>query len=134
MQFRQLNQQLKAATAVALVAISGMAMAAPDHSTVASRDQRMDEALQNYRSAHGTSGVGTVNTGSDTAAVGTTDNRGTGRFARAEEATKRGLHRAGNAIERGAQKTGDAITRVGEKMKQATGGDQATNSAPNTTY
>jgi hypothetical protein len=126
-------QQLKAATAVALIGISGMAMAAPDPSTVPGREQRMDEALQNYRSANGTSM--SMNSSSGTS-YGSTDNRGTGRFARAENATKRGLHRAGDAIKRGAHKTGEAISHAGEKVKHAVGGDKAASSpsSTSTTY
>lgn len=125
-------QQLKAATAVALIGISGMAMAAPDPSTVPSRDQRMDEALQNYRSANGTSTSINSNSGTSGASYGSNDTRGSGRFARAEEATKRGLHRAGDAIKRGAHKTGEAISHAGEKVKHAVGGDKAASSTSST--
>lgn len=128
-------QQLKAATAVALIGISGMAMAAPEPSTVASREQRMDEALQNYRSAHGTSTSMNSTNGTAYGSSASSENRGTGRFARAEDATKRGLHRAGNAIKRGAHKTGEAITHAGEKVRHATGGDKAASTTPPaTTY
>ena len=94
--------------AAALVGLSSAAMADTD------RDQRMNEALENYRSG-------------ETAAK----NPQPGPFARAEEATKRGVRKAGDAIKTtakrtgqgiatGAEKTGDALRRTGEKIKEKT--------------
>ncbi len=80
----------------ALVASSVAAMAA-DASSEAARDQRMDAALQSYRAAHPTEGVGT--------------------FEKAENSVKRGAYRTGQAIKRGAHKTGVAIKRTGEKIE-----------------
>lgn len=102
--------QAKLILAAALVGLSSAAMADSD----SDRDQRMNSALENYRS-------------SDTAAK----NPAPGPFARAEEATKRGVHKAGHAIKHGAQragdgiatgveKTGDALRRTGEKIKEKT--------------
>lgn len=95
----------------ALIAVSGVAMAA-DPASDAARQQRMDDALQTYRG-------------------GADRNPAPGPFARAEASTKRGLKKAGAAVERGAkkvghavgtgaEKTGDAIRRTGEKMQDST--------------
>ncbi len=94
----------------ALLGLSTFAMA----DTESAREQRMNAALENYR-------------GSGAAAK----NPEPGRFARAEESTKRGVSKAGNAIKRGAQragqgiktgaeKTGDALRRTGKKIKDST--------------
>lgn len=102
--------QAKLILVAALVGISSAAMA--DSTT--DRDQRMNSALESYRS-------------SDAAAK----NPEPGPFARAEEATKRGVRKAGHAIKHGAQragdgiatgveKTGDALRRTGEKIKEKT--------------
>ena len=96
--------------AAAIVGLSSAAFADVD----ADRDQRMNTALESYRS-------------SDAAAK----NPSPGPFARAEEATKRGAREAGHAIKHGAQragqgiatgveKTGDALRRTGEKIKEKT--------------
>jgi hypothetical protein len=102
--------QAKLILVAALVGLSSVAMA--DSTT--DREQRMNSALENYRS-------------SEAAAK----NPEPGRFARAEESTKRGARKAGNAIKRGAkragegistgvEKTGDALRRTGEKIKEKT--------------
>lgn len=94
----------------ALVGLSSAAMADVD----ASRDQRMNDALENYRNSGAAA-----------------KNPEPGPFARAEEATKRGVRKAGEAVrttakrtgagvKNGAQKTGDALRRTGEKIKDAT--------------
>ena len=94
--------------AAAIVGLSSAAMAAVD----TDRDQRMNTALENYRS-------------SDAAAK----NPEPGRFARGEEAAKRGVRKAGHAVKRGAhragqgiatgvEKTGDALRRTGDKIKE----------------
>ncbi|MEO8056877.1 MAG: hypothetical protein ABI671_01035 [Burkholderiales bacterium] len=96
--------------AAAIVGLSSVAMA----DTVTDRDQRMNEALENYRSG-------------DAAAK----NPEPGPFARAEAATKRGVRKAGEAVKttakrtgegisNGVEKTGDAIRRTGEKIKEKT--------------
>ncbi len=59
----------------------------------------MNAALESYRAAHPTEGVG----------VGT--------FEKAENSVKRGAYRTGQAMKRGAQKTGAAIKRTGEKIE-----------------
>ena len=94
--------------AAALVGLSSAAMADTD------RDQRMNDALESYR-------------GSQAAAK----NPAPGPFARAEEATKRGVRKAGAAVKttakrtgdgiaRGADRTGNALRRTGEKIKEKT--------------
>ena len=99
----------KLVVAAALVGISSLAMAAD-----AGREQRMNDALENYR-------------GSSAAQK----NPEPGPFARAEESSKRGLHKAGSAVKRGAkkaghavgtgiEKTGDALRTTGEKIQGST--------------
>lgn len=80
--------QAKLILVAALVGLSSAAMA--DSTT--DRDQRMNSALENYRS-------------SDAAAK----NPEPGPAARAEKATKRG-----------ARKAGDALRRTGEKIREST--------------
>ncbi len=98
------------ALTAALVAGSSLAMADQMASNT-TRDERMDTALQDYRSKQA--------------------NDSPGPAARAEESMKRGARKAGHAIEhgatatghaikKGAQKTGDAIRHVGEKIQGAT--------------
>jgi hypothetical protein len=95
-----------------LVAMMGACSVAAAAEPTADRDQRMNEALQNYRSA-------------------ADRNPSPGPVARAEESTKRGVKNAGAAIKRGAkkaghavgtgvEKTGAAIHRGGEKIKEST--------------
>jgi hypothetical protein len=102
--------QVKLILAAALVGVSSAAMAAVD----TDRDQRMNDALEDYRS-------------SGSAA----QNPSPGPFARAEESTKKGVRKAGTAIKHGAQKvghavgtgvkkTGDAIGRTGDKIQGST--------------
>lgn len=84
-----------------------------DYHNTAPREQRMDDALQNYRGA-------------------AAKNPQPGPMARAEESAKRGAHRAGEAIKHGAERTGqaigtgaekagNAIRRGGEKLKEKSG-------------
>lgn len=102
--------QAKLILVAALVGLSSAAMA----DVTAERDQRMNDALENYRSG-------------ETAAK----NPAPGPFARAEEATKRGVRKAGKAIKttakrtgegisNGAEKAGNALRRTGEKIEDAT--------------
>jgi ABC-type microcin C transport system permease subunit YejB len=105
--------RLKLALVAALFGVCTVTLAAVDVEPGATRDQRMDEALQHYRD------------GADR------DASRAGPAARAEASAKRGLHRAGSAIKRGAEKTshavktgvhktGDAIHRTGEKIEEST--------------
>jgi hypothetical protein len=99
--------------AAACVVLSSTAMTAGAAADT-DREQRMNAALENYRSG-------------DTAEKNTSP----GRFARAEESTKKGVRKAGSAIKHGAskaahavgtgvEKTGDAIRRGGEKIQDKT--------------
>lgn len=102
--------QAKLILAAALVGLSSAAMAA----STTDRDERMNSALENYRSSGAAA-----------------KNPEPGPFARAEESTKRGARKAGHAIKRGAQragegietgveKTGAALRRTGQKIKEST--------------
>lgn len=102
----------KFAVALATIVTASTAMAAEAQSQI-SRDQRMDEALQNYRSS-----------------ASADRNPSPGRFARAEESVKRGAgkagaavkhgaKKAGHAVSTGAHKTGDALRRTGKKIEGA---------------
>jgi hypothetical protein len=95
-----------------LVAMMGACSVALAADPPADREQRMNEALQSYRSA-------------------ADRNPSPGPVARAEESTKRGVKKAGSAIKRGAnkaghavgtgvEKTGAAMRRGGEKIKEST--------------
>jgi len=105
--------QVKLILTAALVGVSAAAMTV-DARADAARDQRMNAALEDYRN------------NADTAR-----NPSPGRFARAEESTKNGMHKAGSAIKRtakkvghavgtGVEKTGDAIRRTGDKIQGKT--------------
>lgn len=92
---------MKAITIVlttALVAASGFVMAA-EPSYDAGREQRMNEALDQYRESQNTS---------------------PGPAARAEESIKRGAKKVGHAVGTGVRKTGEALHNVGEKMQGKT--------------
>ena len=107
------------AAALLGVAVSGAALAA-DPDAEAARQQRMDEALANYRN-HPT---GSATRPDDYR------NPNPGPAARAEASIKRGAHRtgqalrhgaekAGHAVGKGVRKTGEAIGRGGEKLEDA---------------
>ena len=98
----------------AMLAMSStFAMAAEPDSTT--RDERMDEALENYRAGHPT---GTA-TAADASASNCNEYASGGAFARAEAAVKRGACKTGNALERGVKKTGHAIDKAGRKTGNA---------------
>ena len=100
-------KQLKPTLTAAILGLAcgGTALAAhPDAD--AARQQRMDQAYEDYRNPH------------------------PGPAARTESAIKRGAHRAGEAIEHGARKaahavgkgvrkTGEAVRHGGEKLEDA---------------
>jgi hypothetical protein len=94
------NKIVKSALGACLLAVSALGVAATDPSSVPDRDQRMDQALRDYRAAH--------------------PNDRPGRFARAENSVKRGAHRAANAVKKGAHKTGAALHRTGQKIEGKT--------------
>ena len=92
--------QLAAAAALALAA--GLSFADTPSNTT--RDERMDAALQDYRSQQ-----------SDAA----DKNAQPGPMARAEESIKRGARKTGEAIKHGAQKTGQAVGKGVRKTGEA---------------
>jgi type IV secretory pathway TrbL component len=80
------------------------------------REQRMDEALQNYRNS--------ANSNSSAPATANDPrlkNPQPGPAARAEESMKRGAHRAGHAVRHGAHRTGEAIKHGAERTGDAIG-------------
>lgn len=115
-----------------LAACLGLASAASaiaaDPGSEAARQERMDQALESYRS--------TQPAESRDAQRGhyhpeDARNPNPGPAARAEDSLKRGAHRAGMAVEHGARKvghavgkgvrkTGEAIHRGGEKLEETT--------------
>ncbi|HEY9067356.1 MAG TPA: hypothetical protein VIO33_20405 [Burkholderiaceae bacterium] len=95
-----------------LAAASTLAVADQPGSTT--RQERMDQALANYRSGQPSGNV-TVN---DESANCTQTSSG-GTFARAEASIKRGACKTGHAIERGVRKTGHAIGKAGRKTGDA---------------
>ena len=89
-------------------------LAAADQPGATSRQERMDQALADYRAGQ-PSGNATVNdesTNCNQASDG-------GTFARAEASIKRGACKTGHAIERGVRKTGHAIGKAGRKTGDA---------------
>lgn len=92
-------QSFKFVIVAAALAASSVAMA---QDNTPSREQRMDDALQTYRS-------------------GTAQNPQPGPAARAEESMKRGAHRTGNAIKHGAHRTGEAIKHGAQRAGDAVG-------------
>lgn len=83
-----------------VLALAGMLHSA--HAYDGTREQRMDDALQNYRDA-------------------ATKNPQPGPVARAEESAKRGAHKAADAVQHGAQRTGEAIKYGAQRTGQAIG-------------
>ncbi len=90
----------------ALFGVASTAALAADPDADTTRQERMDQAYEDYR------------------------NPNPGPAARAENAVKRGAHKTGEAIKQGAQKaghavgkgvrkTGEAIGRGGEKLEDA---------------
>ncbi|WP_326537839.1 hypothetical protein [Pseudorhodoferax sp.] len=85
-----------------LLALGGLLPAAHAEDTTPPREQRMGEALQNYRDA-------------------AAKNPQPGPVARAEESAKRGAHRAGAAVQHGAQRTGEVIKYGAQRTGEAVG-------------
>jgi hypothetical protein len=94
-----------------LAAVSTLAVAERANAATTTRQQRMDEALADYRSgqppasAKGSADCAQMSDG--------------GTFARAEASLKRGACKTGHAIERGVNKTGHAIGNAGRKTGDA---------------
>lgn len=96
--------------AAMLAAVS--TFAAADKPGATTREQRMDEALADYRS--GQPGGSAYNESADCAQASSG-----GTVARAEAAVKRGACKTGRALERGVRKTGNAIGNAGRKTGDA---------------
>jgi hypothetical protein len=90
---------LSAAVLSAVATTSFAAVDTQHGATTTTREERMNAALENYRSRHPDAKV------SDNTAQ-------PGPVARTENAVKRGFHKAGDAIHRGVEKTKDAAHRV----------------------
>lgn len=97
--------------AAALLGMAAGSALAADPDAEAARQQRMDEALANYRN-HPTA---------STARPDDYRNPQPGPAARAEASMKRGAHRAGQAIRHGAEKTGHAVGKGVRKTGEAIG-------------
>jgi hypothetical protein len=87
-------------------------LAAADQPGATTREQRMENALADYRS-------GQSNPSASTASMDCTQTSDGGTFARGEAAMKRGACKTGHAIERGVKKTGNAIGKAGRKTSDA---------------
>lgn len=100
----ELSKLAKLTAAAALIGLSTAALA-EDPGSDAARQERMDSALASYHNNAGN----------------TADSRNPqpGKFARAEAATKRGLHKAGTAVKHGAQKVGHAVNTGASKSAAA---------------
>ncbi|GHD03035.1 hypothetical protein GCM10007320_62760 [Pseudorhodoferax aquiterrae] len=103
--------------AATTIALAGLLPAAQAQDTT--REQRMDQALQNYRNANGA----TSSADTQTPAYRSADPRNPqpGPAARAEQNIKEGAHNAGNAIKRGAHRTGEAIKHGAQRTGEAVG-------------
>ena len=96
-----------------LAAASTLALAdKADAATTTTRQQRMDEALADYR-------AGQPSASADKGSTDCAQMSDGGTFARAEASIKRGACKTGHAIERGVNKTGHAIGNVGRKTGDA---------------
>ena len=91
--------RIKLALLAALIGASTAVMA-DDPQSDAARQQRMDEALHNYRDHH-------------------EHESSSGTFERTENAIKRGARKTGHAIEHGAKKVGHAVSNGVEKAAGA---------------
>jgi len=110
--------KLKIAVAVALLGIGPATLTAT--AAESTREQRMEEALQSYRSGSPRDGgsaqvdAGQRDSGAGPVArTGASINRGA---TKAVNSIESGVRRAGNAVARGADKATGAIRRTGERM------------------
>nr|WP_145552499.1 hypothetical protein [Variovorax boronicumulans] len=103
--------------AATTIALAGLLPAAQAQDTT--REQRMDQALQNYRNANGTGGARDAQPSTYRAAD--PRNPQPGPAARAEQNIKEGAHNAGHAIKRGAHRTGEAIKHGAQRTGEAVG-------------
>ena len=98
-----------------LLTVSSLACVAADQHADTTREQRMDEALEHYRSSHPDA----------TDSAGTRSESGFKRGVRKTGAAiERGAERAGNAVKHGLEKTGQAAHRVGDKISEKVNGNK----------
>lgn len=100
-----MNIRLNSLALAALVGLSSATFAAADV-TSTTRQQRMDDALQNYRGTGGT--ASRSSTGRSASMNGANDSR-PGPAARSEETVKRVSRKTGHAVADGARKTGHVV-------------------------
>ncbi|RCW69147.1 hypothetical protein [Pseudorhodoferax soli] len=103
--------------AATTIALAGLLPAA--HAQDTTREQRMDQALQNYRGAN----TAPATRDAPAPAYRSADPRNPqpGPAARAEQNIKEGAHNAGAAVKRGARRTGEAIKHGAERTGEAVG-------------
>lgn len=105
---------------IATAGLLGWSLPSSAYENTPPREQRMEEALRNYRSADprnpqpGPAARAEQNVKEGARSAGAATKRGAHR---AGEAIKHGAQRTGQAIGTGMEKTGDAIHRGGEKLK-----------------
>ena len=98
-----------------LLTMSSLACVAADQYADTTREQRMDEALQRYRSAHP----------DRSESAGTRTESGfKGGVRRTGAAIERGAEKGGNAIKHGLEKVGQAAHRVGDKISEKVNGNK----------
>ena len=88
-------------------------LAAADQPGATSRQQRMDQALADYRAGQPSAGV------AENESTDCTQTSSGGTFSRAEASIKRGACKTGHALERGVKKTGHALDKAGRKTGDA---------------
>jgi hypothetical protein len=103
--------------AATTIALAGLLPAAQAQDTT--REQRMDQALQNYRGANPAPAARDAQPPAYRAAD--PRNPQPGPAARAEQNIKEGAHNAGAAVKRGAQRTGEAIKHGAQRTGEAVG-------------
>lgn len=96
----------------AMLAAASTLASAAEPAGATTREQRMDDALADYR-------AGQPSAGADNASADCVQTSGGGTFARAEAGIKRGACKTGHAIERRVKKTGNAIGKAGRKTGDA---------------
>ncbi|CAN7529564.1 hypothetical protein LJR039_003638 [Pseudorhodoferax sp. LjRoot39] len=106
---------LIAATAIALAGLLPTAQAQDT-----TREQRMDQALQNYRNGN-TDMAPAARDAQPAYRSADPRNPQPGPAARAEQNIKEGAHNAGAAIKRGAHRTGEAIKHGAQRTGEAVG-------------
>lgn len=110
---------------VATVSLLAWSLPSGAYENTPPREQRMNEALNNYRSADprnpqpGPAARAEQDVKDGARRAGAATKRGVQRTG---EVIKHGAQRAGQAVGTGMEKTGDAIHRGGEKLKDKSAG------------